>query len=318
VTRPEDSETPKGATILSFPIVSGPVQVDSDLATSIATALADPKVYGWDYSKACFFDPGVALRFTQGESVTEVLLCFSCDELLVVREGKALGKEDNDGARGPLVAAAKRLFPDDKEIQALLSPEQERQAAARHQEKEQAIRRRQTRDMAPAVAAAIDKGAKEFARALGAAHPNKDAQIRALLTFMGGRNINWTTAYGNESLVYDHLRSYSREELGPIVREALLGTDRQRRRGAARLWYSWRSPLEGWKPEDFSQLLSARLTVMQEWRSYEVREDALALMEWYEEYIEPAEFDRRLTAGLHDPEVSVQHQAMLVAGRTGH
>ena len=64
----------------------------------------------------------MAIHFTDKTGSTDVLLCFSCDEMAVVRDGKRVGGEDTDSARKKLVAIAKKLLPDDTAIKELDKP----------------------------------------------------------------------------------------------------------------------------------------------------------------------------------------------------
>ncbi len=105
-----------------WPITSGPITVDAKTAAELTAVFSNPATYDWDSAKGCEFDPGVAFRFTDESGSTDVLLCFSCDEMAVVRGGKRIGGEDTDSARQKLVAIAKRLFPQDEAIQALDKP----------------------------------------------------------------------------------------------------------------------------------------------------------------------------------------------------
>jgi hypothetical protein len=108
--------------IADWPITAGPLVVDAQTTAELSAILTNPDTYLWDSAKGCEFDPGVALRFTDDAGSTEILLCFSCDEMAVARSGKRIGGEDTDNARKKLVAIAKRLFPDDATIQALDKP----------------------------------------------------------------------------------------------------------------------------------------------------------------------------------------------------
>jgi len=105
--------------IHAFPIISGPVPIDDASAATLANVLTDDDTYLWDIAKACEFMPGVALRYDGDETQIDILLCFSCDELEVYRDGQKVGHEDFDPRRPDLVRLAKHLFPDDQAIQGL-------------------------------------------------------------------------------------------------------------------------------------------------------------------------------------------------------
>ena len=91
--------------------VAGPVEVDDATRAELADVFLDDATYRWDSAKACEFLPGVMLRY-EGSGTTDVLLCFSCDELTVYRDDRRVGREDFDSRRTDLVRVAKRLFPD--------------------------------------------------------------------------------------------------------------------------------------------------------------------------------------------------------------
>jgi hypothetical protein len=77
-------------------------------------------LYIWESGKACKFLPGVGVRFEGTNSATDVLLCFMCGDVQVLREGKASGSvEDFFGMNQLLLPIVKKLFPDDKALQAL-------------------------------------------------------------------------------------------------------------------------------------------------------------------------------------------------------
>lgn len=117
-SEPEEGEE-KELLFAGYPILSGPINVDKKMADALALILADSDTYAWDVAKACEFEPGVGIRFVGVDSSTEILLCFSCDELQIVRDGKRVGHEDTDSARGHLIKIVQNIFPDDKIIQGL-------------------------------------------------------------------------------------------------------------------------------------------------------------------------------------------------------
>jgi hypothetical protein len=95
----------------------------------------------------------------------------------------------------------------------------------------------------------------------------------------------------------------------------LLGTDRQLRRGAARLWDGWQSPLEHWQGGRDPALRSVLLSVLQEGQSPDLRQRAVSLLaSWWAE-LAVAERDGRLRAALQDPSEPVRQKAMLAAGQ---
>ena len=103
-----------------FQVVSPPVLVPQDLAASLAARLTSPSSYRFSIGKECGYpDYGVKLSFTKDGQKVEVFLCFHCRELAVVKDGVTMGEADFDRAAAELIAATKRLFPDDEPIQQL-------------------------------------------------------------------------------------------------------------------------------------------------------------------------------------------------------
>lgn len=102
-----------------FNVLRGPVAVDAATAEELSSILTDPETYDWYRAKGCDFRPGVGLRLVRDASRVEIALCFECDELMIFRHGRRVGMEDFDAARPRLIAAVKKLFPDDPKIAAL-------------------------------------------------------------------------------------------------------------------------------------------------------------------------------------------------------
>lgn len=98
-----------------------------DLALDLRGALLDEATYKFGSHKLCTFEPGVAFRIRGAEGgLVEVLVCFSCDEVMVtcIPEGEAKPEprhEDCDGARDVFLRIAKAAFPKDEVIQGLKS-----------------------------------------------------------------------------------------------------------------------------------------------------------------------------------------------------
>lgn len=142
-------------------------------------------------------------------------------------------------------------------------------------------------------------------------------RIRILLRILGADVGSWSGLEWQEQVADHLLRTYPLGELEDVCQRALLGDDRQLRRGAARFWDSWQSPLESWQAGRASALRSALLTVLQESRSPDLRQRALSLiLAWWGE-LPAAEREGRLQAGLHDPSEPVRRKAMLIAGQVG-
>lgn len=197
-------------------------------------------------------------------------------------------------------------------------PLKERQA---EEERQRAAERKivqATTGMPERLAEAFRSGPEKFQAALVREHPDQVAQVEVWLRVFGTSNASWSVLETVEQWADAALREYDQQTLAAAVQKALTGSNRQLRRGAARLWMSWRSPLSEWTPPEIARLHSSVLTVQQEARYYPLRISALdSLAEWKQELSEE-EFDRRLAAGLHDPAAPVRRKAMLTAGQTRH
>jgi hypothetical protein len=154
-----------------------------------------------------------------------------------------------------------------------------------------------------------------FPATLSAELPVAADRIRLLLRILGADTGSWSGLDWQEVTADQLLRAYDRGELETACRAALLGTDRQLRRGAARFWDGWQSPLEHWQAGREPALRSALLSVLQEAQSPDLRQRAISLLAscWAE--LPVNERDTGLRAGLQDPSEPVREEAMLAAGR---
>jgi hypothetical protein len=154
-----------------------------------------------------------------------------------------------------------------------------------------------------------------FPASLATEFPVAADRILLLLRILGADTGSWSGLDWQEVLADQLLRTYDRSELEAAGKAALLGTDRQLRRGAARFWDGWQSPLEQWQEGRDPALRSALLSVLQEAQSPDLRQRAISrLASWWAE-VPVDERDTRLRAGLHDPSEPVREEAMLVAGQ---
>lgn len=194
-------------------------------------------------------------------------------------------------------------------------------------EQQRATERRMTRaadGLPPALQAAFrgarqsSSGKSDFVKALRKKCPESVDQVGVLFALLGASNDSWTSLRWIEQLADGLLDTYDKDTLSRATETALRGTDRRRRRGAARYWKSWRSPLVDWEPEKTVELYRIVLTVQREARYYPTRQAGLKNLEKWREGLSAEGFTERLDAGLHDPHPSVRRKAMIVAGRSGH
>lgn len=162
------------------------------------------------------------------------------------------------------------------------------------------------------------EGNEEFDKAVKKEIPDPAERIRILLRILGTGNGRWGVSDWIESSSNDLLKDYSAAALGPVVEAALLGDDRRLRRGAARLWLSYSSPLEEWKPEQSAKLRNAVLAVQQVARDSSLRKDAISNVLWRASELTPDDVGRAILSALSDPVSDVRAEAILTAGILGH
>jgi len=100
-------------------LLSGPAVLNDNQRTRLRGILNDVNTYDFRMAKACMFHPDVAFRFTSGARDVSIVLCFTCDELMIRANGAATGVEDFDSQRPALLRLAKELFPYDVYVQQL-------------------------------------------------------------------------------------------------------------------------------------------------------------------------------------------------------
>ena len=72
-------------TLSDFPISKGPIAVDNEIAGKLAVALSNPRSYGWNLAKLCIPTYGVRLTFEADGGAVDILLCFECNILAILR-----------------------------------------------------------------------------------------------------------------------------------------------------------------------------------------------------------------------------------------
>ncbi|MEM6505622.1 MAG: hypothetical protein AAF711_09155 [Planctomycetota bacterium] len=89
--------------------------------TELIGLLSRDDAYGWDIAKGCEPMPGVLITFEDGATYARLRICFGC-QMLGYTPG---GWEDFDPINGALIAWVKGVFPNDRLIQKLGTPEDE-------------------------------------------------------------------------------------------------------------------------------------------------------------------------------------------------
>jgi len=104
-----------GEKIGSFPVLEGPATMSSDDVQQLLKILFDGR-YLSSGLDACVIEPGIAVRFKcDDEDTIDVLLCFKCDQIMVLRGRKNFG--DQNYALAALLPIFKPLFPNDEGFQ---------------------------------------------------------------------------------------------------------------------------------------------------------------------------------------------------------
>lgn len=118
-----DGKMPPPAAVDQWLIVAAGKPQGAVFAGRLRALLLDARMYP-DVRGRCLLEPGVAFRLWSGLQSVDVILCFHCDDALIVTHD-AQGKEvhrvfTSFGAlRRPLLALAKEAFPADPQINRL-------------------------------------------------------------------------------------------------------------------------------------------------------------------------------------------------------
>lgn len=124
---PGPATSPEQPLLHGYPVLAGPVNVSGSTARAFTDALDDVR-FSRESNKRCGFNPGVVVRWEDGAHTLDVLLCFSCKDLLVRLDGHdatppfAPGSHvlyDFTPQRAALLAAAQAAFPEDERLKAL-------------------------------------------------------------------------------------------------------------------------------------------------------------------------------------------------------
>jgi hypothetical protein len=118
----------KTVTLCGYECHATPGIIDGPEAWQIIAALSDATNFGGELM--CIFDPGVVLRFASGTRTLDIVICFSCSETVLYRDGTVVNRPYfgefshskntfRKDAKRAFTAAAKKAFPKDKAIQGL-------------------------------------------------------------------------------------------------------------------------------------------------------------------------------------------------------
>ncbi|MCH6255900.1 hypothetical protein MLD52_05030 [Puniceicoccaceae bacterium K14] len=153
-----------------------------------------------------------------------------------------------------------------------------------------------------------------FEKVLPKIFNNEEAQIDTLLSMLGASNDSWIESGRIEREAKSTLSTYDENLLQQSVEIALLGNDRQRRRGAARFWVSTPSTFKNWKPHNLGQMHKIVLQVMQQARYHPLRQSAMDYLLKHLEILSEQEIASYLWNALRDPQKGVRKKAIITAG----
>ncbi len=111
---------PKPGEVHAGPFIASAAAVDApdDTAAELSSLLFDAASYDWQRGGKRF-RPQVGLHFVRGAYVLELALDLDSGQIRVFAGDQPLGWQSVAPSRDRLVAAAKRLFPNDAAVQAL-------------------------------------------------------------------------------------------------------------------------------------------------------------------------------------------------------
>jgi hypothetical protein len=95
------------------------VEIPPALLTGLRTILRDPATNDPDAKKSCTPVYGVRFTFTNPHKTLTVNLCFDCDILVTAEADAVIGGGAFDPAADRLLAIAKSLFPNDKDLKSI-------------------------------------------------------------------------------------------------------------------------------------------------------------------------------------------------------
>ena len=115
---PNGRQLINGEPLHGYGILSKPIPLTERSREELLRVLTDAKIYiRHSVPPDCLFRPGVAFRFTEGSTVGDLLVCFSCNELRYYLNGQIV--EESYFKSQELLKLTKKLFPDDKKLQSL-------------------------------------------------------------------------------------------------------------------------------------------------------------------------------------------------------
>lgn len=103
------TKTGKGNNLGGYPVTAKGPDLAPKQVERLQAILLDGNTYLFDVVKKCLFLPEYAFRFVRGEKNVIVLICYSCEELTFVFQGREL-LEDFNRATSRLKVLTAELF----------------------------------------------------------------------------------------------------------------------------------------------------------------------------------------------------------------
>jgi hypothetical protein len=104
-----------------WPVLAGPIIVDTKTAADLSKALLDEKTYClWDEGKGCIPSPGVMLRFIRDTGSVDIAFCFECDMLFTYQGSEPIYGANFDYSHNSLLTYFVKLFPTDPDLPKLI------------------------------------------------------------------------------------------------------------------------------------------------------------------------------------------------------
>ncbi len=115
---PNGRQLINGEPLHGYGMLSKPIPLPKRSREELLRVLTDAKTYiRHSVPPDCLFRPGVAFRFTEGSTVGDLLVCFSCNELRYYMDCHIAAESYFQSE--DLLELTRKLFPDDKNIQSL-------------------------------------------------------------------------------------------------------------------------------------------------------------------------------------------------------
>ena len=115
---PGEGKTKDGHSLHGYKIISAAVALNSASRKELSSIIEDHDTYLRNaIPMDCLFRPGVAFRFSDQQNQVDLLICFSCNELMYYLNGGVVGQSYFKSQK--MRSLVQGLFPKDEKIQKL-------------------------------------------------------------------------------------------------------------------------------------------------------------------------------------------------------